>query len=100
YEDWLDADGLAREVLTPLDDGGSGLIRPVRFDAQADRASRTGFQTVPPETVLVVSGPLLLGRGLPFELTVHMELGAGALARRTPPELQWTLPAYKRYADE
>jgi hypothetical protein len=100
YEDWLDADGLAREVLTPLDTGGSGRIRPVRFDAGTDRASRTGFQMVAPATVLVLDGPLLLGRGLPFEVTVHMQLSPAALARRTPTELRWTLPAYQRYAEE
>jgi hypothetical protein len=100
YEDWWDADGLAREVLMPLEPGGSGRIRPVRFDARIDRASRTGFETVAPEAILIVSGPLLLGRGLPFELTVHLELGPAALARRTPPEQQWTVPAYERYIDE
>jgi hypothetical protein len=31
---------------------------------------------------------------------VHLSLGPGALARRTPVELAWTLPAYDRYADE
>jgi len=49
---------------------------------------------------VIVSGPLLLGRGLPFELTVHLDLSPGALARRTPPELAWTLPAYDRYREE
>ncbi len=99
-DDWLDADGLVREVLAPLAEGGSGRVRPVRFDAEADRASREEFQTVAPGTVLLLSGPVLLGRGLPLDLTVHLSLGAGALARRTPAELAWTLPAYDRYADE
>jgi hypothetical protein len=100
YEDWLDVPGLAREVLVPLDPGGSGRIRAVRFDARTDRASRAGFQAVAPGTVLVLSGALLFGHGLPLELTVHCELSPGALARRTPPELAWTLPAYRRYAQE
>ncbi len=100
YEDWLDADGLAREVLAPLDPGGNGRIRPVRFDAGLDRASRTGFQAVAPGSALILSGPLLLGRGLPLELTVHIDLSPAALARRTPPDLAWTLPAYERYRDE
>jgi hypothetical protein len=99
-DDWLDTDGLMREVLAPLDEGGSGRVRPVRFDVQADRASRADFQSVPPGTVLLLSGPVLLGRGLPLELTVHLSLGPGALARRTPAELAWTLPAYARYAEE
>jgi hypothetical protein len=50
--------------------------------------------------VVIVSGPLLLGRGLPFDVTIHLDLSTGALARRTPPELAWTLPAYARYAQE
>lgn len=100
YEDWLDGAGLAREVLMPLDPGGSGRIRPVRFDAAADRASRTGFTTVLPETVLIVSGPLLLGRGLPFDLTIHIALTEGALRRRMPAPLQWRVPAYIRYDAE
>jgi hypothetical protein len=100
YDDWLDAAGLAREVLAPLDPGGSGRIRPVRFDATTDRASRTGFTTLAADAVVVLSGPLLLGRGLPLDLTIHCELSAAALVRRTPAELAWTLPAYERYRDE
>jgi hypothetical protein len=100
YDDWLDVDGLAREVLSPLQSGGVGQIRPVRFDVGTDRASRSGFQTVPPGAVLLLSGPLLLGRGLPLELAVHLALGPAALTRRTPPDLAWTLPAYARYAEE
>ena len=100
YDDWLDTDGLSREVLDPLEPGGSGLVRPVRWDAVADRADRTPARPMPEGAVLVVSGPLLLGRWLPFDLTVHMELSPAALRRRTPAELAWTLPAYDRYADE
>jgi len=50
--------------------------------------------------VLLVSGALLLGRGLPFDLTVHLALSPGALRRGTPPEWAWTLPAYARYDAE
>ncbi len=100
YDDWLDAEGLVREVLEPLGHGGSGRIRPVRWDAQADRASRTEFEELAAGTVAVLSGQLLLGRGLPLDLTVHLDMSPGALARRTAPELAWTLPAYARYAEE
>jgi hypothetical protein len=100
YDDWLDAAGLAREVLEPVGPDGAGDIRPVRWDAAADRASRVGYLPVPEGGVVIVSGPLLLGRGLPFDLTVHLDLSPGALARRTPAELAWTLPAYARYTDE
>jgi hypothetical protein len=43
---------------------------------------------------------LLLGAGLPFELTVHLQMSAAALLRRTDPADRWTLPAYARYAEE
>ncbi|MEJ7744348.1 MAG: uridine kinase, partial [Nocardioidaceae bacterium] len=42
---------------------------------------------------------LLLGLGLPAELTMHLHLSARAL-HTTPPERAWTLPAYRRYAQE
>jgi hypothetical protein len=100
FDDWLDTDGLRREVLDPLEPGGTGAIRPRRWDRATDRAARTGFITVPAGGVVILSGPLLLGRWLPFELTVHLELSPAALARRTPPERAWTLPAHARYADD
>lgn len=100
YDDWLDAAGLVREVLEPLGPGGIGRIRPVRWNAAADRASRDDFLDVPEDAVVILSGPLLLGRGLPFDLTVHLDLSPGALTRRTAPDLAWTLPAYARYTTE
>jgi hypothetical protein len=100
FEDWLDADGLRRDVLDPLEPGGSGRVRPVRWDAAADRADRTPAQALPDGAVLVMSGPLLLGRSLAFDLTVHVELSPAALRRSTPDDLAWTLPAYDRYTDE
>lgn len=100
YTDWLDEAGLRREVLDPLRPGGTGRILPSLWDARTDRASRAPYLTVAPPAVVLVSGPLLLGRGLPFDVALHLELSAAALARRTPPELTWTLPAYRRYADE
>jgi hypothetical protein len=100
YDDWLDSAGLVREVLAPLEAGGDGRIRPVRFDPATDRASRTGFTTAAADAIVILSGPLLLGHGLPLDLTVHCDLSPPALARRTPPELAWTLPAYERYRNE
>jgi hypothetical protein len=100
YEDWLDVEGLVREVLAPLEPDGSGRVRPARWDAVADRARREGFIDVPADGVLLLSGPLLLGAGLPVDLTVHLEAGAAALDRRTPADQAWTLPAYDRYRAE
>lgn len=100
YEDWLDDAGLIREVLEPLDPGGSGRVLPALWNAETDRAHRAGYVTVPPGGVLVLSGSLLLGRWLPFDFVVHLELSPAALARQTPEDQRWMLPAYDRYAAE
>lgn len=100
YDNWLDVDGLAREVLTPLDPGGSGSVLPTLWNAQTDRASRASYVEVPAGGVVVVDGALLLGRWLPFELTVHVHLSASALRRRTAGDQSWTLPAFDRYQRE
>jgi hypothetical protein len=97
YDDWLDVGGLRREVLDPAGAGGSGRIVPAMRDPETDRATRTPYQQVPPDGVVLVTGALLLGRALPFELTVHLRQSAAALARRTAPELRWSLPAFARY---
>jgi len=105
YEDWLDVAALNREALAPLSFGatgvgGSGWVRPAHWDSAADRAVRGGEVELPPGGVLLLSGALLLGGGLEVDLTVHLEQSAAALARRTPSDLAWTLPAYARYAAE
>jgi hypothetical protein len=100
YAGWFDEAGLAREVLDPAGPGGSGRVLTRLWDARTDRAARDPYHDLPSTAVLLVSGPLLLGGGLAFDFSVHLELSAAALARRTPPEQRWTLPAYRRYADE
>ncbi|WP_328346256.1 uridine kinase [Micromonospora sp. NBC_00421] len=100
YEGWTDEAGLRREALDPAGPGGTGRVLPSLWDAGADRASRAAYQELSPGTVLLVSGALLLGGGLPFDLTVHLALSPAALARRTDPAHRWTLPAFARYADE
>jgi hypothetical protein len=100
YTDWLDDGGLWREVLGPLEPGGSGRILPALWDSAADRAARAPYVTLPPGGVLLLDGALLLGRGLAFDLAVHLWLSPGALDRRIPAEDRWTLPAYARYERE
>lgn len=100
YSDRLDIGSLRREVLDPLGAAGSGRVLPRLWDAETDRSPRAERVTLARGGVLLLHGSLLLGVGLPAELTVHLHLSAAALARRMPAELAWTLPAHQRYAEE
>ncbi|GAA5159636.1 MULTISPECIES: uridine kinase [Amycolatopsis] len=100
YFDWLDEGALRREVLNPLSPGGSGMVLPALWDAERDRATRLDRVELPPGGVVIVDGELLLGRGLPFELAVHLSISPSALRRRLPEEEQWALPAFARYEEE
>lgn len=97
---WLDAGGLRREVLDPAGPDGTGRVLPRLWDAAADRAFRAERVSLAADGVLLVAGALLLGRGLPFDLAVHLRMSAAALRRRLDPAEHWTLPAYARYHDE
>ena len=97
---WLDVGGLRREVLDPVAPGGSGRVLPRLWDAAADRAHRDRYVDLPADGVVVLAGALLLGRGLPLDVAVHLRMTEKALARRLPDEQRWTLPAYTRYAVE
>jgi hypothetical protein len=97
YEGWRDVRGLRREVLDAVRDG---RVLPALWRTDVDRSARASYLDVPADGVVLVSGQFLLGGGLPFELEVHLEASDAALARRTPADDQWTLPAYTRYRDE
>ncbi|MFJ9418457.1 uridine kinase [Streptomyces sp. NPDC101227] len=99
HDEWFDRRALWREVFQPLDPGGTGRVLPDLWDPVADRATRSGYVQLPPGGVLVLHGPLLLGHWFPFDLTVHLKLSPAALARRTPQDQRWMLPAFARYED-
>jgi hypothetical protein len=94
YDDWLDVSGLRREVLS------GDQVRPSLWNTETDRATRVPYIPLPPDGIVVLDGELLLGRGLPFDLSVHLWLSPGALARRTPAAEEWSLPAFVRYENE
>lgn len=100
YDDWLDSGALDREVLGPLGPGGTGRVLPALWDRDTDRAVRAAYVTLPPGGVVLVDGALLLGRGLPFDLAVHLWLSPAALRRKAAADEAWTLPAYERYERE
>lgn len=88
---WFDYAALDREVLQAL--RGPGRWLPALWDEAGDRSARAAMITARPGTVVVVAGPMLLGRGLDFDVTVRLHLSEAALRRRTGSEEQWTVPA-------
>lgn len=100
YDTWFDTGALWREVFGPLEAGGSGRVLPDLWDPVTDRATRSPYQQLPENSVLIVHGPLLLGHWFPFDLSVHLQLSPGALERRTDVGERWTLPAFRRYEEE
>lgn len=94
YSAWLDEGALRREVLT------GDKVLPSLWNAETDRATRADYVSLSDNSVVVVDGELLLGRGLDFDLTVHLWLSPGALRRRTPGDDAWSLPVFARYEAE
>ncbi|GHH73940.1 hypothetical protein GCM10018793_13890 [Streptomyces sulfonofaciens] len=100
YDAWFDTGALWREVFGPLQADGDGRVLPDLWDPVTDRATRSPRVALPPGGLLLLHGPLLLHHWFPFDRTVHVQLSPGALRRRTPPQTQWTLPAFERYEHE
>jgi hypothetical protein len=92
-ERWLDEGALRREVLEARDE-----VLPKLWDAERDRSARSRPVAWPANGVLLLDGVLLLGRGFPAELTVHVSLSAKALARQGV--WHWQLPVFSAYEDE
>jgi hypothetical protein len=97
YTGWLDTAALQREVLAPLGPSGAGDFVPALRDPRTNRSVRVERVPLPPPGVLLVTGELLLGAGLAFDLTVHAWVTRQARRRQVPQEQAWTLPAYDRY---
>ncbi|MDQ1732910.1 MAG: hypothetical protein QOK10_3069 [Pseudonocardiales bacterium] len=97
YSGWLDKTGLQREVLAPLGPAGEGSYLASLRDPATNRSTRAARAVLPPDGVLLVTGALLLGIGLSFDLTVHLSVSRQARRRLAPASLAWTLPAYDRY---
>ncbi|MEV6137427.1 hypothetical protein AB0L63_15445 [Nocardia sp. NPDC051990] len=92
---WFDYAALDREVIRALRDDARWLA--ALWDEDRDRSARSPIRTAAPGTVLLIAGPMLLGRGLDFDLSVHLDMSEPALYRRTPPVDRWTIPALLRH---
>jgi hypothetical protein len=93
---WFDYEALGREVLRSARTDGVWL--PRLWDETADRSARCARVPIAARQVLLVTGPMLLGRGLDFDVTVALHLSDGALRRHTPADALWTVPALIRHA--
>jgi len=93
---WFDYDALDREVITALT--GSGVWLPRLWDERTDRSPRDRPVTAASDQVVIVAGPMLLGRGLALSPTVRLTMSEAALRRTTPPEDAWTVDAVVDHA--
>ena len=98
YLEWLDVGAFTREVIEPMQARGDYL--PSLRDPSTNRATRAVPESLGLRGFLIVSGPILLRHGLDLDLTVHLWASPAALARRTPQDQAWTLPAFARYERE
>ncbi|MHA6791931.1 uridine kinase [Pseudonocardia bannensis] len=97
---WLDSGALRREVLDPAGPGGSGRVLPRLWNSDRDRAYRDDYRDLADDGVVLLTGALLLGRGLPLDIVVHLRMTPAALTRRTDDQERWTVPAFERYDRE
>ena len=95
---WFDYEALRREVIEALRDDSRWL--PALWDEKADRSARAAVRPAYACTVLIVVGPMLLGRNLNFDLTLRLHLSPNALQRGTDHTESWTIAALQHYESE
>ncbi|MCU1645581.1 MAG: hypothetical protein JWN03_5856 [Nocardia sp.] len=95
---WFDYAALNREVLQSLRQHGRWL--PALWNEHTDRSARARIHTAAPSTVLLVAGPMLLGRNLDFDLTITLQMSEPALRRHTDPEAAFTIEALREHRTE
>ncbi|MFD7846046.1 hypothetical protein ACFV4K_24275 [Nocardia sp. NPDC059764] len=95
---WFDYAAVNREVVKSLRDSGRYL--PALWNERTDRSARARIRDAADSTVLFVAGPMLLGRGLDFDLTVALRMSEGALRRRTDPEQGFTVDGLLEFQRE
>ncbi|RMI30588.1 nucleoside/nucleotide kinase family protein [Nocardia stercoris] len=95
---WFDYAGLDREVLQALRAHGRWL--PALWDEAADRSARAAPRSAAADLIVFVAGPMLLGRGLGFDLTVELRMSAAALRRIVVPDEEFTVEALLRHGHD
>ena len=97
---WVDDAALRRELLDPFGPFGTGrYLRRLR-DPLTDRSVREARIQANDQEVLLLDGPFLRAAELPLDAVVRVQVSQSTLARVLPPERQWWLPAFDRYATE
>ncbi|WP_249305456.1 hypothetical protein [Rhodococcus sp. 14-2483-1-1] len=96
---WFDYDAVSREVIAPLRPGGRGHFLPRLWDEATDRSARARSVPAAPNEIVLIAGPMLLGRGLDVDLSVHLRLSETALRRRTDAAEEWTCEPLATYYD-
>ncbi len=95
---WFDYDALAREVVDALHNDARWL--PALWNEKADRSARTQVRAAGAGDVVLVTGPMLLGRNLAFDSTIRLHLSEAALLRATHADQLWTVPALLRHEQD
>ncbi|WAC55278.1 hypothetical protein [Gordonia sp. SL306] len=94
---WFDHQALDREVVSALRVAGRWL--PRLWDAEQDRSFRDRRQDAAPDQVLILAGPMLVGRDLDVDLTIRLRMSEATLRRISPPDTAWTIEPILRYSE-
>ncbi|OZF44127.1 hypothetical protein CH293_24170 [Rhodococcus sp. 14-2470-1b] len=96
---WFDFAAVEREIVAPMRAGGRGTFLPRLWDESADRSARASLVDAAPDHVLLIAGPMTLGRIPDVAVTVHLKISEATMRRRTPEADAWTVaPLLEFYA--
>ncbi|MDJ0395485.1 hypothetical protein QMK17_19370 [Rhodococcus sp. G-MC3] len=97
---WFDFNAVHREIVSPLASNGRGSYLPRLWDEAADRSARAKLVVAASDQVLIIAGPMMLGRIADPSAVVHLQLSPGALRRQTRGDQHWTIEPLLRFYEE